>query len=484
MERVYNIVDMNIIPINVHALMRDIPLANLYNYEYTFEQMVASMYGEQASRYTAAAGAAGAIANPDTRSTRQMFLRLLVDPYLDVATEMYGSDTRDLGSTGYVHRIFRGDNNLGMGRPKFLSDQLFNKVLFGSVYQSRRDFDEAGPAVGIGAARGQAAMNTPLLQAQRILSSFIEYMASARTEFLGAGVVNDAGGLAAATLAAGGAPAVAALRTAVYNWIYRRGGARDRLMEFAAEILPLPEILPNPPQAGVQAIANLLSGGGGAGRNLSTLMGAIDGLSAGAIGSSAGLATAISDGNYDGYVDRLFLTEYNGGGGSVYDLIRVTLNRGTGNSLAEAIFNSLSNTYLPRAPNTTPLDFGNTRWSSGRRGALLTYLKKPADNEPADAVVAEVGLPSFEAKLQLEAIGKERFDTRFIRNIFFITNVVRILRLKLNRELSQSRNVLVASHASVSAGVTEYGSDPFGPNEVIDSTLGGLPRFNDRDNFV
>ena len=99
-------------------------------------------------------------------------------------------------------------------------------------------------------------------------------------------------------------------------------------------------------------------------------------------------------------------------------------------------------------------------------------------------MVAEVGLPSFEAKLQLEAIGKERFDTRFIRNIFFITNVVRILRLKLNRELSQSRNVLVASHASVSAGVTEYGSDPFGPNEVIDSTLGGLPRFNDRDNFV
>ena len=96
----------------------------------------------------------------------------------------------------------------------------------------------------------------------------------------------------------------------------------------------------------------------------------------------------------------------------------------------------------------------------------------------------EVQLPSYAAKLQLEAIGKERFDTRFIRNIFFITNVVRILRLKLNRELSQSRNVLVASHASVSAGVTEYGSDPFGPNEVIDSMSGSLPRFNDQDRFV
>ena len=94
----------------------------------------------------------------------------------------------------------------------------------------------------------------------------------------------------------------------------------------------------------------------------------------------------------------------------------------------------------------------------------------------------EVNLPNFEHKQRLEAIGKTRFDTRFVRNIFFITNVVRILRLKLNRELTQSRNVLVSSHMSVAAGVTEYGSDPFGPNEVNSSNMvTNIARFNDRD---
>lgn len=35
-----NIVDLNIMPINVHSLMREIPLANLYNYAMTFDAMV------------------------------------------------------------------------------------------------------------------------------------------------------------------------------------------------------------------------------------------------------------------------------------------------------------------------------------------------------------------------------------------------------------------------------------------------------------
>ena len=482
LERIYNIVDMNIIPINVHALMRDIPLANLYNYEYTFEQMVASMYGEQASRYTTAFGA---IDDPGTRSTRQMFLRLLVNPYLDVVTQMYGSDTRDLGSAGYVHRMFRGDNNLGMGRPKFLSDQLFNKVLFGSVYQSRRDFDEGGPAVGIGAARGQGAMNTPALNAQRVLSQFLEYIVAARAEFHGPNVLNINGGLAAAVAAAGGAPAIAALRRRAYNWFYDVNGPRARLLDFARQVQLLPPLLPDPPQAAVQGIANLLQGAGG-GQDLINLMTIIDRQSAAnVLGSEAGRTAAIARaGAFDTAVDNLFQAQYDAGtGGSVPALITLTLDPATGNGLADYLADHLS-AYGPRAPNVTPVDFANSRSASGQRGASLTYLKTPSDPENADSAVVDVQLPSYAAKLQLEAIGKERFDTRFIRNIFFITNVVRILRLKLNRELSQSRNVLVASHASVSAGVTEYGSDPFGPNEVIDSMSGGLPRFNDQDSFV
>jgi hypothetical protein len=77
-----------------------------------------------------------------------------------------------------------------------------------------------------------------------------------------------------------------------------------------------------------------------------------------------------------------------------------------------------------------------------------------------------------------------RFDTRFIRNMFFITNVVRVLRLKLHRELTQSRNVVVSSHMAVAQGVTEYGADPYTPDETYDSRTSDESRsvrFNDRD---
>jgi len=150
-EQLNNIIEMNVIPINVHALMRGIPLANVLNYEASFDQYVEQMLGDH---YRAA-----------PQNARQMMLKLLKDPYctIDDARE-YGSDVTDNGSAGFVHRIFRGDNGIGMGRPKFLSDQLFNKALFGSVYQSRHDYDEGGPLVGIGASRGRNTTGTSAIR--------------------------------------------------------------------------------------------------------------------------------------------------------------------------------------------------------------------------------------------------------------------------------------------------------------------------------
>ena len=75
-------------------------------------------------------------------------------------------------------------------------------------------------------------------------------------------------------------------------------------------------------------------------------------------------------------------------------------------------------------------------------------------------------------KIRLEAIGKLRFDTYFVRKLFFITNIARVLRLKLNRELTQSRSVLPTSHMSVTPGITEYDLDPFAPNESFASHIG------------
>ncbi|GFR88493.1 polyprotein pp220, partial [Elysia marginata] len=152
-EWIYNIIDMNIIPVNVHALMRGIPLAPLYNYVFTFEQMACLLLGETVGRIENA--------NIDqnhaegVKNTRQMILKLIIDPYAEVPISSFGGMAQlyKNGSNGLIQRIFRGDDSLMMGRPKFLSDQLYNKALFGSLIPTPYGFDETGPP---GASRMEA----------------------------------------------------------------------------------------------------------------------------------------------------------------------------------------------------------------------------------------------------------------------------------------------------------------------------------------
>ena len=118
---------------------------------------------------------------------------------------------------------------------------------------------------------------------------------------------------------------------------------------------------------------------------------------------------------------------------------------------------------------------------------FLTYIK---NDDAANTTAHGYGAPvlktvEVQAPLaRLEGIAQSRFDTRFVRNLFFITNVVRLLRLKLNRELTQSRNIVVSSHYAVASGITEYGSDPFGVNQVLGTnTVQNRAQFNFQDEF-
>jgi len=121
----------------------------------------------------------------------------------------------------------------------------------------------------------------------------------------------------------------------------------------------------------------------------------------------------------------------------------------------------------------------------GGRKVTLTWLdheglETNSGSEPWQSI-KRVELPGgLATKQRLEAIGRMRFDTRFVRNMFFITNVMRIVRMKLARELAHSRSVLRSSHMAVAASVTEYGADPFTPNEVYTSTdKMGVRRYDD-----
>ena len=132
LERIKVIIDSSINPINVHALMQDIPLANVYNYAYTFETMTASMYGLLMSQVPQLDTEIGT--KNELKRTIYEFLRLLRDPFAKVSIANFDHS----GGFGNIYNplfnIFTGDGSLGMGRPKFLSDQLFNKCLLNNIY--------------------------------------------------------------------------------------------------------------------------------------------------------------------------------------------------------------------------------------------------------------------------------------------------------------------------------------------------------------
>ena len=157
----YNIIDINKVPINFAALMREMPMVNLHNYSYTFDCLVMELLGLQkadidqitktnspysitVAKLLGNADAArpgqnlGLDADPNHTAARLMGLMLMF-PYDEITKDVY-----DL----YVSRIIRGDMGIeGLGRPAYLGDELYNKALFGEVYPGSDLYEEQGPSV-------------------------------------------------------------------------------------------------------------------------------------------------------------------------------------------------------------------------------------------------------------------------------------------------------------------------------------------------
>ncbi len=147
---VQNIIDLNIVPINIHALRREIPLINLYNYSYTFDRLIIELYyglqNENARKLISElcnGGNLGAIL-----SAKDLLVALLIDPYKDLFA--YDASSSGLLSERLYDKhaksmLAGAANNGELGRPKFLSDQIFNKVIFGELYTEYNEYNEAGP---------------------------------------------------------------------------------------------------------------------------------------------------------------------------------------------------------------------------------------------------------------------------------------------------------------------------------------------------
>ena len=103
--RLLNIIDLNVVPINVHALLREVPLINMYNYAHTYNAIVEdTIVGKE----------------------NTLMKDVLLDPYTKINVDNYSQ----------YEVMMSGDmNSLNLNKPRYLSDQLFGKVLLNGINQ-------------------------------------------------------------------------------------------------------------------------------------------------------------------------------------------------------------------------------------------------------------------------------------------------------------------------------------------------------------
>jgi hypothetical protein len=145
-----NILDLNVVPINIHAFMREVPLANIMNYSYTFERMIVELfYGFQEPEIREAMLAdlcenGGNIKREHIHTPKDLFVALLVDPYFEVIGRAGMHDSK----YEFMRRLFKGNSAMELDRPKYLGDQVFNKALFDKLYNNSTEtkYRDMGPA--------------------------------------------------------------------------------------------------------------------------------------------------------------------------------------------------------------------------------------------------------------------------------------------------------------------------------------------------
>ena len=156
--RFLNLVDLDIAPINVHVLEREIPLINIMNYAFSFDQLLIHIFNLRnitEGTYSLIAPTTGNFTGPTAyadainpfRSENSM-VTTLANPYMRVedtpppplpfgmpveANAGYG--TAEELFLRYIGRIMSGGMGIeGFERPKYLSDQIWNKVLLQEIH--------------------------------------------------------------------------------------------------------------------------------------------------------------------------------------------------------------------------------------------------------------------------------------------------------------------------------------------------------------
>jgi hypothetical protein len=107
---ILNIIDLNVMPINIHALLREVPLINIYNYAATFDDIVKQTFTSS---------------DTTKNGDYQLLGKLLEDPYL-VEYKKNGNYINSIKQylTIPTKNTTGKPDNVYLARPKFLTDLL------------------------------------------------------------------------------------------------------------------------------------------------------------------------------------------------------------------------------------------------------------------------------------------------------------------------------------------------------------------------
>lgn len=473
----YNIIDLNVSPINLAALQRDMPFANLMNYGWTLGKLIADQFQLPPNMHVYDANREFAADEFNPQTAKHLLVRLLMNPNEQISMDKYQM---------LVGQIIRGDLGVeGLGQPKYLGQELWNKALFGEIISGEVYHEEVGVAEANAHKRGKVEVlgeQEMELQVDKptkaaMYAAILKYILAEGNDNAFLLAVNKADVSVDAKLATLASACVELVAKAPADWIVALATATSdvrkaadavdagvnnrKIILFTAlyivavgEKAPDVWVIPGVPGRVITNadIANAfgvikdsilaLADDWKTWRAGAAVTARIAGAPAWAPQVTTPVQAAFAAANLparDGVYTDL--------GVAPYDV----------NLIAKLA--TLKGKFVPDIR-------GNQKARTAMRGANPRYFPKElhflAANRSKDndkkLLSATSNLEKVDVKglkQTLQEIGKLRFDTIMVRRQFWICNLHRILRLKLRRDLTWYNQKVVTSHAVVASGITE-----------------------------
>jgi hypothetical protein len=488
-KEIQNIIDLNIVPINIHALRREIPLVNLYNYAYTFDRMIIDLY------YGLRSDAAKKLIvdlcddkSINIASAKDMLVSLLIDPYRDLRS----LDT-DLWNTHAKGMLVGIGSEPELGRPKFLSDQIYNKAVFGEMYVSDIDRNEMGPAAAT------------VFKYKPTKKDFIATASMVvRENIVGIGNITNAGirdptlatYVSAAVKMFADNPKLSVAAASTKLSTNTQGGAYNRLpipvggAVNAAEYdrLALATCLWSKIVVVVMSYITNIAVNGGLNIDGVKSLSDIAAYVMVAIANVVGVAHADVKAFNDAVVVQVNalmalakpahanaqIIDYQKIKSHVENMLKLLseniqtiapVNVGTaGIKLSDGFISLFGVTpepinVVPAALHWLDIDSSDSRDRTQLSG---THVQMESYVHAED--VSEI-------RNLLALVGRARFDTKFIRNLVFIVNLFRSVRVKLQRDLTYSRDIIQRSAAITRNPITEFTGNLVDKNQSLVSSV-------------